>query len=273
MFINKINIILSFIAAVLFSVFLPLTSPVQFWIPVLVFLVSYIALFILSWLVFGIISLTVSMKKEYTRISGFYNFMFNLGYGYLCELARLKIHVTGLEKLPEEKYLLVSNHRSNYDNMVQSYVLRKKTRLSYISKSGNFKIPIGRRFMKRNCYLEIDRENPRRALGTFLKAAELIKSGEASVGVFPEGHRNRDGRTGEFKSGCFLAASKAGCPVVVCSVTGTENITKNFPFRKTDVYFDVLEVIPAQTVKNTRTAALSDSARQMIDRHIEGADK
>ena len=52
----------------------------------------------------------------------------------------MKIKVTGLEKMPSgTRFLTVCNHRSNFDNMVQSAVL-KHEKIAYISKIENFNL-------------------------------------------------------------------------------------------------------------------------------------
>lgn len=269
MFINKANICFSFAAAVLFSVLLPISSILEVWKSAVVFLCVYVSLFVLSWIFFGIVSLTVRRDREYGTPSRFYNFVFNLGYGYLCELARIRIHITGLEKVPKNGvFLLVSNHRSNFDNMIQSYVLRDRY-IAYISKPENFKIPIGRGFMRRNAYIAIDREDPRKAIRAVNRAAELLRSGNFSVGVFPEGHRCRDGEMSEFKTGCFLPAVKAKCPVVVACITGTENITRNFPLRKTHVHLDFVSVLTGDEVRSRSTSEISDEVYKILCNHLK----
>ena len=43
--------------------------------------------------------------------------------------------------------------------------------------------------MRRCCYLEIDRENPKNAFATVGRAVDFIKNDVCPVGLFPEGHR------------------------------------------------------------------------------------
>ena len=113
-----------------------------------------------------IFGLPISTKKEYDKPSKFYYWLFNLGYWTLLTCARAKIHVTGMEKLPKDgKFMFTSNHRSKFDNMVHSYKLRKYP-IAFISKKENFKIPIGKHFMVRSCYLSIDRGNVKGQRGT-----------------------------------------------------------------------------------------------------------
>ena len=221
------------------------------------------------WIFWLSISLTISMKKEYTKTNRFYNWVFVLWYRYMMIVGMIRLHVTGYEKVPfGTHFLLVSNHRSKFDNFVQCAVL-KKTQIAYISKPENFKIPMGRRYMRRGLYLAIARNNPKEALGTILKAIDYIKSDTVSIGIFPEGTRSTDGRLKDFKPGSFKIAEKAGCPVVVCCMQGTENIAKNWPFKKTDVYMDILEVIPADVWAEKTTVDVAKYAQDLVQKNID----
>lgn len=221
------------------------------------------------WFFWLSISLTISMKKEYTKTNRFYNWVFVLWYRYMMIVGMIRLHVTGYEKVPfGTHFLLVSNHRSKFDNFVQCAVL-KKTQIAYISKPENFKIPMGRRYMRRGLYLAIARNNPKEALGTILKAIDYIKSDTVSIGIFPEGTRSTDGSLKDFKPGSFKIAEKAGCPVVVCCMQGTENIAKNWPFKKTDVYMDILEVIPADVWAEKTTVEVAKYAQDLVQKNID----
>ncbi|MCR4901162.1 MAG: 1-acyl-sn-glycerol-3-phosphate acyltransferase [Treponema sp.] len=222
----------------------------------------------LLWIFVFIISETINIHKEYTTTNKFYNWVFVLWYRYMMIAARLRIHVTGAEKVPlDQKFLLVSNHRSKFDNFVQCAVL-KKNQLAYVSKPENFKIPMGGRFMRRGLYLSIARGNPREGLKTILKASEYIKGDLVSIGIFPEGARTRDGNLMEFKPGSFKIAEKASCPTVVCCMQGTENISSNWPWKKTDIYMDILDVIQPDVWKEKTTVDVADYAHDLIQKKI-----
>lgn len=113
--------------------------------------------------------------------------------------------------------------------------------------------------------MAIDRENPRNAIKTINRAADLIASDTISVGVYPEGHRGTGANLQEFKAGCFKTAVKANCPILVTTIWGTEKIHSNFPLRKTDVYFDVLGVIYPGKEKTT---ALSEKVRTRMQENL-----
>lgn len=227
------------------------------------------ALLLLYILFLGVCSLLVSPHKEYEKNSPFYRFLLNSATAAALKILRVKIHVSGMEQLPENKKLLfVGNHRSNFDPIVTWRVLQK-WKLAFVSKPENFKIPFFGRIIRRCCFLAIDRENPRNALSTLNKAAKLLRRQEVSIGIYPEGTRSKTGILLPFHNGVFKIAQKADADIVVVSVTGTENIHRNIPFRKTDVYLDVLGVLPAEGVRGERTEVIGTTARQLIETNLE----
>ena len=219
---------------------------------------------ILLWIFWIIVNLTINKNKEYTNTSKFYNWAFVLWYRYMMIAGRLKVHVTGYEKVPfDKRFLLVSNHCSKFDNFVHCAVL-KKTQLAYISKPENFKIPIGGRFMRRGLYLSLPRGNTREEFKVIMKAIEYIKEDKVSIGIFPEGSRSKTGELQEFKPGAFKIAEKAKCPVLVCSMRNTIDIHKNWPWKKTHVYMDILETIDPSVWNEKNTVEVSQYAHDLI---------
>ena len=120
--------------------------------------------------------------------------------------------------------------------------------------------------------MAIDRESPRRAIGTINKAAELLKKQEVSIGVYPEGTRAKDGVMLPFHNGVLRIAQKAESPIVVLCITGTEKISKRTPFQHTDVYLDILDVLPTQGVKETKTEMIGTAVRHLIMTNTEKRD-
>ena len=118
--------------------------------------------------------------------------------------------------------------------------------------------------MRRGLYLPISRGNPREGLQAILKAIEYIKEDKVSIGIFPEGTRSKDGNLQDFKPGAFKIAEKSLCPVVVCCMRGTIDIHKNWPWKKTDVYMDILEVIDPSVWKDKTTVEVSQHAYELL---------
>ncbi len=228
-----------------------------------------LALLLLYILFLGICCLFIDPDKAYEKNSPFYRFLLDSATVAAMKLLRIQVHVSGIEKIPKDtKVLFVSNHRSNFDPIITWYVL-KKWKIAFISKPSNFKIPFFGRIIRKCCFMPIDRENPRNAIVTINKAAKLLKKQEVSIGIYPEGTRSKNGQLLPFHNGVFKIAQKAEAAMVVLCVTGTEKISKQTPFRRTDVYLDVLEVFSAQGIKETKTEMIGTAVRRLMEINTE----
>lgn len=237
----------------------------------LVIVLIPVGLLFLAALFLFVCGLFVDMKKEYERDSAFYRTVLN-AYCIVCLwLLGIRFEIIGEEKFPSEgNFLFISNHRSNYDPIIQWTVFRHH-KMSFISKKENFKIPFFGRIIHRCCFMPIDRENPRRAMETIIRAAKLLQETDNSVGVYPEGKRSKDCTLLPFHGGVLKAAKKAGKPVVISTIEGTENIFKNIKrFRKTIVTIKILETISAQRVTAEKTALLSEYCEELMKKELEG---
>lgn len=230
------------------------------------YVLAFLAVLVLFYLVVGLISLLFRTDGPPPEEDHpFIRFIVVTVIGQLCRFARVRIHTAGLEKLPEGRFLIVANHRSGYDPISTVWALRK-TPTAIITKPENLRIPIAGTMIYRANYLPIDREDPRAAMRTVQTAAKLLENDVVSVGVYPEGTRNRTPEAGllPFHNGVFKIAQKAKAPLVVATEQGTESIRRNFPWRHTDVYLHICEVIPADELGGS-TAALSERVRGIME--------
>lgn len=235
---------------------------------VLYFLAALVLLFFIYVCFLAVCSLFVNPKTEYEKNSRFYRFLLNSATAAAIKLLRIRIHTSGLEKVPPDvKPLFVSNHRSNYDPIITWHVF-KKWQIAFISKAANFKIPFFGWFIRKCCFMAIDRENPRKAAVTINRAAKLLNRQEVSVGVYPEGTRSKSGELLPFHNCVFKIAKKAGVPIVVLSVKGTDKIYKNIPFHRSDIYINVVDVIPPDAVKNMKTDEIGQRVRQCLKEQV-----
>ena len=148
----------------------------------------------------------------------------------------------------------------------------KGWKIAFVSKPEDLKVPFFGRIIRRCCFLPIDREDPRKAIVTINKAANLLKGQEVSVGIYPEGTRSKTGQLLPFHNGVFKIAQKAGTPIVVLSITGTEKICTRTPFQPTDVYLDVLDIFPGEDIKGIKTETIGRMARHLIVTNTEKRD-
>lgn len=195
-------------------------------------------------------------------LKGIY-FIIQFSTEWLVTLLRVKVRFNGIERLPDEPFVLVSNHLSNFDPIVVLSKIKKR-KIAFISKASNFKIPAAGVYVHNAGFLAIDRENAMNALRTLKRAAEMINREQMIMGIYPEGTRSKSGELLEFKEGAFLLARRANAPIVVMSTHGTNLIAKRSPWRRTVVDLNVLDVIDRETVKATPLADMSDRVRAAI---------
>ena len=235
--------------------------------------IAAIAAFLQYWLLLFISAALVDPGREYNKHSGYYRWLLVSSTWHLIFVGRVRFHTKGMDRIPKDRrFLLVCNHRSKLDP-ITSWFLLQDYDLAFISKEENFHVPCWGRLIRRCCFLSIDRENPRKAMETINRAADLIKDDQVSIAVYPEGTRNFGEGLLPFHNGIFKIAQKANVPVVICGISGAEKMPKNFPLHGTDIYFEVLDVIPADKVRAERCNDIGDHARDLMMTFIENHDK
>ena len=233
-------------------------------------LAALLGLCLLYVLFLTVCALLVDTKKEYEHDSPFYRRLLYGATACCIRLLHIHIHVDGMEKLPKDgRFLLVCNHRSNFDPILTWQVMKERN-LAFVSKAENFQIPIFGRIIRRCCFMPIDRSDPGKALSTIKTATEILQKGDMAVGVYPEGTRNRQGGLLPFHTGVFRIAQKVHAPIVVMAIHGTENIYRNVLRRRSDVYIDVVDVIPADEVKAMKKNEISDRVRLVLEKDEKG---
>lgn len=263
MAVTVILTVLSLLAGTAVGIFAPAAIPLKILYGVLSAFGAEVALFALYFLLLFLVSFFYSEKKTYETQTRFTRFFLDETLWILCRFGGARMAFRGEEKVPEGRFLVVYNHKSNFDPIVLSVLLRKRD-IVHISKPSNFKIPIAGRWVWRNCYLSMSKTDPREALRTIMRAADYIRSDRFSVGVAPEGTRNHGEGLLPFKHGCFKIALMAKCPIVVCYLKNAEKIAKNFPLKRTKVDVTVAEVLPYEKIKSMKTFEISDLVRDIM---------
>ena len=176
-----------------------------------------------------------------------------------------KIETIGTEKLPKDgRFLLVSNHLHDLDPGVILSTF-PDAQLAFIAKKEVFDMAIIGQMLPRILGQFIDRENDRNALRTILKCISILKEDKASVAVFPEGKITGDEKLHQFRPGVFKMATKAGVPIVVCTLFGTQDITKNVKrLRRTHIRLHLVDVIPAGELKGVTTVDIAHRVHALM---------
>ena len=223
----------------------------------------YTAALLLLHVVFLAVSSLFAGQKPAEKDSAFFRKLTAYTVRLGLSLLRVKVTVTGTEKIPKGRFLLIQNHRSAFDPLISLLAL-DFCQLGFITKPENMEIPVVGKFARRICCLPIDRENPRNAMKTIREAAEFLENDICSIGLYPEGTRNSGNGLLPFHNGSLKIATKAGVPIVVSTISGTGEIKKNAPFRKTAVEVRICGVLPAEEVKSDTTAVLGDRVFRMM---------
>ena len=237
---------------------------------VLLILLIILATVLLPFFFLTVCGFFVDMKKEYDRDSSFFRALLDGSTTVVLWILGVRYDIRGEENFPAEgNFLFISNHRSNYDPIIQ-WTVFKRYKLSFISKKENFRILMYGRIIHRCCFMPIDRKSPRKAMETVNRAARLLTETENSVGVYPEGKRSKECRLLPFHAAVLKVAQKADRPIVVSTIEGTENIFRNIRrFRKTVVTIKILETIDADRVRSTKTSELSEYCAALMKRELE----
>lgn len=165
-------------------------------------------------------------------------------------VSRVKVRIEGLHNLPlGEPCMLMPIHQSNFD--IPVLLGRLPVQFRWLAKAELFKIPIFGRGMRGCGYISIDRSNRKSAFKSLADAAQRIRDG-ASVLIFPEGTRSKDGEIGPFKKGGFVLTVDAGVPVIPIIIYGTRAIMPkgSMLLKPGNAYMEILP--PVETSGYTR---------------------
>lgn len=229
----------------------------------------FYAVWFIIYLVFVFIwSLLINKKKEVTKPNKFYYWMIRQTSYLIIFISRVKVHVTGLDKLPKHgRFVIINNHTSNFDQIVMMKVL-KPSPIMFITKPQNEKIPIAGAFIHKAGFITIDRDNDFNAIKSILNGMDYLKKDLAHVSICPEGTRSKNGTLLEFKAGSYKVATKAKAPIVVLSLVNCNVIHKNFFLRRTHVYFDIVDCLYYEDYKNMTTAEIAAITKEKIQLQI-----
>lgn len=142
-----------------------------------------------------------------------------------------RIKKEGLENIPDEAALFVSNHRSYYDTISSYMFMNRPT--GFVAKKELKSIPFLSHWMELMGCVFLDRNDVKEGFKAILKAIDTIKEGYSIV-IFPEGTRNRSENMDvplKFREGSLKIASRSHCMVVPVAVKNTENcLEAHFPW-------------------------------------------
>jgi 1-acyl-sn-glycerol-3-phosphate acyltransferase len=164
---------------------------------------------------------------------------------------------------PSASYIFASNHQSIYDIPIIFASLPRQLRI--VAKKSLGRFPFLGWHLRWTGHLLVDRERPGPAI--LKKMAHLVHQ-DASLIVFPEGTRSRDGQVAPFKGGLFLLAIESGLPIVPVSVAHSRHVMLKGRLMTSPGNVTVTVHEPILTNHLTRVDArgLAEAVREIVSR-------
>ena len=120
-----------------------------------------------------------------------------------------------------QPYVVISNHLSNLDPMMQFKSL--KIKWVFMAKKEVYKLPFFRTAAKSFIFIKVDRSNKNDRQSINEQAKTLFKNGW-SIMVYPQGTRAKVDTFLPFKSGAFHIALDNNIPILPVVIAGTGDI-------------------------------------------------
>lgn len=134
----------------------------------------------------------------------------------------IRVTVTGEENVPEGVFVYCSNHQSLLDTLTHSGYLPGE--FKWVVKHSLLNVPFLGWHLRVAQSVPVERGRGREAaLATIDRFVKVLGQGYALL-IFPEGTRSPDGEVRQFKDGGFVAAVRAGVPVVPVALEGAGSI-------------------------------------------------
>ncbi len=172
--------------------------------------------------------------------------------------------VQGLEHVDRSKqYVIVLNHNTVIDIPALYYV---PLNFRWVSKREVFKTPFFGQYLILHGDICIDRGRAAEAMEQLLREGKSWIARGASVAVFPEGTRSKDGEIHRFKAGAFSLAKEAGVPILPVVLEGTRTlIRRNLAFNWGNrITLRVLPPVPAERVASADVHELTEEVHDAM---------
>lgn len=137
---------------------------------------------------------------------------------------RWRQRIEGLEHVDRRRpYVIVLNHNTVVDIPALYYL---PLNFRWVSKREVFRVPFFGQFLVLHGDICIDRGRASEAMAQLLREGGKWLGRGASVAIFPEGTRSKDGEIRRFKAGAFLLAKELGVPILPVVMDGTRTLMR-----------------------------------------------
>lgn len=189
--------------------------------------------------------------------------LYRFAYSFIPATVRLlyRMEITGAENIPSVgAVVLASNHRSNLDPFFLGSAFPRM--IHFMAKAELWRLkPLGWLIEKVGAFPVNRGEADRRAVRS---ALDVLAAG-AVLGLFPEGHRQREADLGEIRAGVTMFSLREGVTTVPVILRGTDRVVRGrLPrFPRVKVAFGPPVTLPDPGLPRSQRSALA--AERLVD--------
>jgi len=205
---------------------------------------------------------------------GLYEWIARSWGSWIIWASGVSIVVEGAEHIAADRaQIIASNHQSWYDVFALSAILPKRFR--FIAKAELRKIPLFGLAWESAGHISIERQDRSKAIAALDKAAQLVRSDNSAIMIFPEGTRSVDGRLQPFKKGAFMLALRTGLEIVPAAVIGSRAVQKkgDWRVRAGTIIVRFGEPIDATQFDEAHREQLSELVRERMEVLLQHPDR
>jgi len=188
---------------------------------------------------------------------------------WILKTCGIQVEVEGLENLdPSGRYVLISNHLSNFD--IWCTIAALPLTIRFVAKKELLRVPVFGWALALSDHIVIDRSKPQEAVEIInRKAREEVQRGFCVL-FYGEGTRSPDGKVHRFKKGGVMFALQTGLPIVPVSISGTRKFLPKGsliirPGGKVRIVLD--KPIPTREISLDERDGLNERVRQVVIRN------
>ena len=178
-------------------------------------------------------------------------------------LSGMRVRTGGLQRLPESAHLLLANHCSYFDVLVLYAMLPPRLNYIFVAKREFVEQPRMHAFLRGLGTLFVERFEASKCAEDVEAVVAALRRGENLV-IFPEGTFSREAGLKPFRMGAFVAAARAGVPMVVSGLRGTRLVLRDMTWmpRFGQMQFEIGETFLPDGNDWRAAVALRDATRQ-----------
>ncbi len=235
------------------------------WVPTSLILAA------LTFTLFVYIFLIIGYRTKPNR--RFKHFILRSAMNLFLKFYHIKLNVIGKENLPDDTYIVYSNHKSNMDPIF-IYLATHSHEITAIGKHTLFK----NYFMNliRGTYgaYSLNRDNDREAAKTIIKAINDAKNG-MSIIIFPEGGiKTRDvEEMVNLRAGAYKVATKSGAMILPCAIIGSSQIKSEKRRKRKEVTVIFFKPVSKEDYSNYNTTQIGLKVEEIINEGIKNYGK